>query len=147
MPPRSLPLSRLALPRLVAPLAVVAVLTTACGSTDEGTAAPVPTPSPATSSAPASPAAASPAPEAAPSSASDAEPVTVTISSFDYDVPASVPAGAELVGVNEDAEAHTFTLRDGESVVVQGGATATITAPGTAGSYEVVCDLDRKSVV
>ena len=141
---RSSPLSRSRPAHLLAPLALVAVLTTACGSTDEGTAALDPAASPSTSVTAPTPSSPSPASAevSAPSSApAGAEPVTVTISGFEYGVPDSVPAGAELTVVNEDAEAHTFTVRDGESVVVQGGMTATVAAPAAAGTYEVICDF------
>ena len=138
-----MPLSRARRAHLLASLAVVAVLTTACGSADDGTAALEPAASPSTSATAASPSTSpAPAEASAPSSApAGAQPVTVTISGFDYGVPDAVPAGAELTVVNEDAEAHTFTVRDGESVVVQGGKTATVAAPAAAGTYEVVCDL------
>ena len=142
---RSSPPSHPRRAKLLAPLAVVAVLATACGSTDEGAAAPDPAVSPSTKATAPSPSSQSPAPSteaSAPSSApARAEPVTVTISGFEYGVPDSVPAGAELTVVNEDAEAHTFTVRDGESVVVQGGMTATVAAPAAAGAYEVVCEF------
>jgi plastocyanin len=129
---------------LLASLAVVGLLTTACGSADEATAALDPAASPATSATAPTPSSPSPtsAEVSAPSSApAVAEPATITISSFEYGVPDSVPAGAELAVVNEDAEAHTFTVRDGESVVVQGGMTVTVAAPAAAGLYEVVCDF------
>ena len=126
--------------RLLLVLGAAALLATGCSSGEDvaapgvttGTAAPTAAAEP--SAPPAStdtPAPVSPAAEA----------VTITISEFEYDVPESVPAGSEVEVVNEDREAHTFTLADGgPSVVVQGGATETVTAP-SAGSYGIVCDF------
>jgi len=73
-----------------------------------------------------------------------AEEVVVTIRSFEYEMPESVPAGATITVVNEDSELHTFTATgDGASIDldVPGGMSATVTAPEQPGSYEVVCEL------
>jgi len=131
--------------RLLLPLTALLALLTACSSGDQvaeadNAAAPSPSASSAASASPASPAAPSVSPSAAPEAA--AEPATVTIADFAYDVPASVAPGAQVQIVNEDREAHTFTLADGgPSVVVQGGASGTVTAPDLPGTYGVVCDF------
>ena len=139
--------------RLLLPVVVLAALTTACGS--EPTAAPpgaapspaAPSPagpspagpSPAASSGPASP---SPAAPAAPTAAAPASAATLTIQDFEYDVPSTVAAGAEVRVVNQDGEAHTVTLKGTDvAVVVQGGATVVLTAPAKAGTYQIGCDF------
>ena len=137
--------------RLLLPVAAVVLLAAACSSADDGAAsarptAPAPSPSASASqeaapspeeAAPTTPAA------AAPTEAAAAPPATVTIAGFDYSVPPSVPAGAELKVTNEDREAHTFTLSGGGGVqvVVPGGATVSVTAPAKAGRYPIVCDF------
>ena len=126
--------------RLLLVLGAAALLATGCSS-GEDSAAPgtstdtaVPTAADEPSGPPAS------ADATAPASAA-AKAVTIPISEFEYDVPESIPAGSEVEVVNEDREAHTLTLSDGgPSVVIQGGATETFTAPA-AGSYGIVCDF------
>lgn len=130
--------------RLLLVLGAAALLATGCSS-GEDSAAPVtstdtaaPTAA-AESSAP--PASVDATPTASPAAEAPAEAVIITISEFEYDVPESVPAGSKVEVVNKDREAHTVTLADGgPSVVVQGGATETFTAPA-AGSYRIVCDF------
>jgi plastocyanin len=130
---------------LLVPLAAVVLLTTACSG--GGTTPTAGAPSASGSQAPSAgegPSTAAPlaAPSAGPTSAAPAPAPTITIAGFDYDVPASVEAGAQVQVVNEDAEAHTVTLRGGgASLVVQAGSTATLTAPSRAGSWEIVCDF------
>ena len=131
MTPRSHPT------RLLVPLAALALLA-ACSSSSGSTAAPSTTSSPPAAAGPAAP----PSPAAQPS-ATKAQAATVTIEGFEYQVPTSVPAGAKVMVLNKDSEAHTLTLggdADGQ-VVVQGGKTVTITAPSKSGSYPVVCDF------
>jgi len=121
---------------------VTVVLLTACSSSEpetSTTAAPESTTSaaPSTSSAPS----ASPAPTTS-TSAAAAQSATITIEGFDYAVPASVAAGAQVRVVNNDGEAHTVTIPDGPSIVVPPrGATMTFDAPAKAGTYEIVCDF------
>lgn len=129
--------------KLLLVLGATALLATGCSS-GEDSAAPGTTTGPAPTAA-AEPSAAAeasaPPASASPEAEAPAEPVTITISDFEYAVPESVSAGAEIEVVNEDAEAHTVTLADGgPSIVVQGGATGTFTAPA-AGSYAIVCQF------
>jgi plastocyanin len=141
--------------RMLLSLAVVALLGTACSSSDGMDSAAAPT----------APAMASTAPMAEPSEPSEpsepatmpsavaepsppapadtgAEAVTITIADFDYAVPGPVAAGAEVKVLNKDREAHTVTLKGDSDVqlVVQGGETDTFTAP-PAGTYTIVCDF------
>ena len=124
--------------RLLLVLSITALLATGCSSGEDSAA-------PATTTDTAAPTAAA-EPSAPPASADASAPaeamtITITISEFEYDVPESVPAGSEVEIVNQDRESHTVTLADGgPSVVVQGGATKTFTAPA-AGSYGIVCDF------
>jgi len=130
--------------RLLLVLGVTALLATGCSS-GEDSAAPATTTDTAAPTAAAEPPAPSASADAtapaSPAAEAPAEAVTITISEFEYDVPESVPAGSEVEVVNQDREAHTVTLADGgPSVVVQGGATKTFTAPA-AGSYGIVCQF------
>ena len=132
------PLLRLLLPVVVV---VVAGLTTAC-SADPTSAPPAataspPGPAPTGSAGPAASSPAAPGGSTAPAAAA-----TITIRDFAYDVSATVSAGAEIMVVNEDGEAHTLTLGGSDvNVVVQGKETATFTAPSKAGTYEISCDF------
>ncbi len=63
---------------------------------------------------------------------------TVTIEDFEYDVPTTVPAGAELQVTNKDTTAHTFSV-DGAGGGVGPGATEEISAPTEPGTYEITC--------
>jgi plastocyanin len=117
--------------RLLVSGALVLVGATACAAGED---APAPAPPPAATPEPADSA---PAPTDTEDGTAEA---VVTISDFAYDVPDSVAAGSQITVVNEDREAHTFTLRGTDvDLVLQGGQTATVTVPGEAGTYEVVC--------
>ncbi len=90
------------------------------------------------------PAAADPAlsaTETAGGGGSAAEQVVITILEFSYDVPASVPAGAEVTVRNEDGVGHTVTSdEDGLfDVVIGPGEEATFTAPAQAGEFGFHC--------
>ena len=96
-----------------------------------------PSPSP-TTSAPAT----STSPGAAPSaSASAVEPVLITIKDFKYTMPASVAPGSKVTIKNADGQSHTVTsaTRGAFDVTVEGGGSATFTAPTAPGSYPFVC--------
>lgn len=67
---------------------------------------------------------------------------TATISGFAFQLPASVTPGAQISVTNDDGASHTLTADDGSfTVSVGGGKTATVTAPATAGSYPVHCEI------
>jgi plastocyanin len=70
-----------------------------------------------------------------------AEQVVITILEFSYDVPSSVPAGAEVTVRNEDGVGHTVTS-DEEGVfdvIIGPGEEATFTAPAEAGEFPFHC--------
>jgi plastocyanin len=121
---------------------VTLVLLTACSSSEQETTTTVTKESttstaPSTSQAPS----ASPAP-ATSASAATAQGATITIEDFDYAVPPSVAAGAQVQVVNNDGEAHTVTIPGGPSIVVPPrGSTMTFSAPAKAGTYDIVCDF------
>lgn len=83
------------------------------------------------------PTAASSAPASGPAAAA----AVITIADFAFATPASVPAGATVTVTNKDSTAHTVTAsgKGGFDVTVQGGASATFTAPDSPGSYPFVC--------
>ena len=128
-------------PRLLLPLVAALLLLPACSSSDDGPVGAAASPA---ATAAAGPTAGAPAATPAPTGAAAdvAETPRITIADFAYAVPPSVTAGAEVELVNEDSEAHTVTLADGgPSVVVQGGTTATLTAPAQAGTYRIGCEF------
>lgn len=69
--------------------------------------------------------------------------VRMTIQGFAFQVPDKVAAGATVMVVNNDKEPHTVTSTGdgGFNVTVPGGATASFTAPATAGRYDFVCNF------
>ena len=128
-----------ALPWLTTGVVVLTACSSAATSTARTTAGPAPTTAPPASPAGASPAATTAAPTAPTAPAAGA---TITIRDFSYAVPASVGAGVQVQVVNDDAEAHTLTLRGGPSVVVPPrGAMVIFRAPTRTGTYEIVCDF------
>lgn len=67
---------------------------------------------------------------------------TITIHNFMFSVPASVPAGSTVTVVNQDTTDHTVTASSGGfNVPVGASASATFTAPSSAGSYAFVCSI------
>lgn len=127
-------------------LAIVLVGAAGCGSGDQPTSeAP---PAETTSAAEATPeetaAAEEPASEEAseePTEEAPAEEIVITIRDFEYEMPETVPAGAEITVVNEDTAPHTVTSTETEDfdAVAQGGETVTFTAPSEPGEYPFVC--------
>jgi plastocyanin len=121
---------------------VTLVLLTACSSSEQETST-MATPESTTSTAPST----SPAPSASPApatsaSAATAQGATITIEDFDYTVPPSIAAGAQVQVVNNDGEAHTVTIPGGPSIVVPPrGSTMTFSAPAKAGTYDIICDF------
>ena len=117
------------------PLAAATVLAGCSGSTTASTkAASTPTASSPTSATTSTPATATKAP--ATTSAA-----VLTIKNFMYIVPASVKAGSTVMVKNVDGTAHTVTIKGSPALIVQPGATATLTAPAKPGTYPITCDF------
>ncbi len=75
-------------------------------------------------------------------SAAGGSSATATISGFAFQLPASVTPGAQISVTNDDGASHTLTADDGSfTVSLSGGKTGTVTAPATAGSYPVHCEI------
>lgn len=69
-----------------------------------------------------------------------AEEVVITISDFAFDVPDSVPPGAQVTVVNEDSSFHTVTADDGTfDEGARKGEPVTFTAPEEPGEYPFHC--------
>ena len=112
-----------------------------CGSGDSGTEE---APETETSSAEETPSEEETSAEAAEEESEEPEAaaeIVITIVDFAYEMPDSVPAGAEITVVNEDAVAHTETSEEGGlfDAVVQPGESVTFTAPEEPGEYPFVC--------
>lgn len=77
----------------------------------------------------------------APAEEAQAEEIVITIRNFEYEMPETVPAGAEITVVNEDTAPHTVTTTETEDfdAIVQGGETTTFTAPSEPGEYPFFC--------
>jgi plastocyanin len=67
----------------------------------------------------------------------------ITMQNTSFKVTGPVKAGATVNIKNNDSFQHTVTSDDGTSfdVTVDGGKTATITAPSKAGSYKFHCNI------
>lgn len=76
-----------------------------------------------------------------PAEEAPAEEIVITIRDFKYEMPDSVPAGAEITVINEDTAPHTVTTTETEDfdAVAAGGETVTFTAPSEPGEYPFVC--------
>ena len=76
-----------------------------------------------------------------PTEEAPAEEIVITIRNFEYEMPETVPAGAEITVVNEDTAPHTVTTTETEDfdAIVQGGETTTFTAPTEPGEYPFFC--------
>ncbi|MFK5645530.1 cupredoxin domain-containing protein [Ornithinimicrobium sp. LYQ121] len=75
-----------------------------------------------------------------PSSTEATTELVIVISDFDYEVPDSVPPGAQITIRNEDSVGHTVTADDGGfDVVVGPGEQATLTAPAQEGEFPFHC--------
>ncbi len=111
---------------------VVLATTAACGGGGEAESAPPAASSDSATSAPAESSAAT--------AEEPAEKVVITISDFAFDVPKSVPPGAEVTVVNEDSSFHTVTADDGTfDVGARKGEPVTFTAPDEPGEYPFHC--------
>ncbi|GAB3534826.1 hypothetical protein GCM10027403_11490 [Arthrobacter tecti] len=78
---------------------------------------------------------------AEPTEDAPAEEIVITIRNFEYEMPESVPAGAEITVINEDTAPHTVTTSETEDfdAVAAGGETVTFTAPSEPGEYPFIC--------
>lgn len=76
-----------------------------------------------------------------PTEEAPAEEIVITIRDFEYEMPETVPAGAEITVVNEDTAPHTVTTTETDDfdAIVQGGETTTFTAPSEPGEYPFIC--------
>ena len=86
-----------------------------------------------------------PASSSPPAASSPAGPtagaVTMTLSEFQFS-PTTAKPGQTVDVVNEDSAPHTVTIASADiDVGVPGGGTASFTAPATAGTYDLTCDL------
>ena len=66
---------------------------------------------------------------------------TISIENFDFAGPETIAAGVTLTVRNLDGAPHTLTFRAGDvdTGTLDGGATATITAPSAPGVHEFFC--------
>ena len=111
---------------------LVLATTAACGGSGETESAPSAARSELSSSAP--------APDSGAAAEQPAEEVVITISDFAFEVPESVPPGAEVTVVNEDSSFHTVTADEGTfDVGAQQGEPVTFTAPDEPGEYPFHC--------
>jgi plastocyanin len=67
----------------------------------------------------------------------------ITMQNTSFKVAGPVKAGATVNNKNNDSFTHTVTSDDGTSfnVSVDGGKTATVTAPSKAGTYKFHCNI------
>lgn len=138
MRPTMIPTAHRSRRRHVLALACLVALAAACGSSpnsDESPAPPAQSESAAASSVPTAPT------EPTAASPPAAEAATITIDSFTFNTPATVPAGAEIAVTNSDPAEHSVTADAGDAfnVEIEGGQTATFTAPTEPGSYPFFC--------
>ncbi|MGW0469281.1 cupredoxin domain-containing protein [Streptomyces sp. NPDC003027] len=113
-------------PHMVVAIVVLCLLTALAGCSASGGTAPT-SPSPSTPSA---------------TSVSEER---IVIKDFRFE-PAdlTVAPGVKVFVVNEDSAPHTVTAEDAtafDTGTIEGGQTATFTAPPTAGTYRYLCDI------
>jgi len=66
----------------------------------------------------------------------------ISITNFEFTVPASVAPGAQITIKNGDSQAHTVSSKTGGfDVKVDPDGTAKFTAPSKPGSYPFVCSF------
>ena len=81
-----------------------------------------------------------PSPDSATTAEEPAEEIVITIFGFTFDVPESIPPGAEVTVVNEDSSYHTVTSDQGTfDVGARQGEPVTFTAPDEPGEYPFHC--------
>lgn len=68
---------------------------------------------------------------------------TITIEGFAFSGPAAVAPGTTLTVTNQDGAPHTLTFRDGQgdTGTIEGGGSATLTAPTAPGTYAFFCAI------
>lgn len=132
---------------LATAVGLVLALSGCSGSSTAGSAAPAVT-SPSTSSsaspshAPGESASASTTTSGTTSATASAAAAVISIKDFMFVVPASVAPGAMITIKNEDSQAHTVTSKQGGfDVKVFPNDSAMLTAPKSAGSFELTCDF------
>jgi plastocyanin len=78
---------------------------------------------------------------ATPTSAAGPPAAEISIDNFTFNTPATVPAGATIAVKNADPAEHSVTADSGDAfnIDVEGGETATFTAPTKPGSYPYHC--------
>ena len=79
-------------------------------------------------------------PSVAPADAGEAN---IMIEGFAFSALAPVAPGTEISVANLDGDQHTLTAEDGSfnTGALDGGATASITAPDAPGTYTFVCNI------
>jgi plastocyanin len=71
---------------------------------------------------------------------------TITIKSFEFQIPDSVSPGATITVDNQDGTAHTVTSDDDEFDDTANAGTSTFTAPTKPGSYPFHCQFHPQMV-
>ena len=113
---------------------LVLATTAACGGGSEAE------PAPPAAGAQSEPSSSAPSPDTGATAETPAEEIVITISDFTFEVPESVPPGAEITVVNEDSAYHTVTSDDGSfDVGARDGEPVTFTAPDEPGEYPFHC--------
>jgi plastocyanin len=114
-----------------AAICAVAAIATACGGSAST--------EPATTTAAATTTVASPTEETSPTAAAEA--ATITIAGNNFGEPVTVPPGAQVTVVNNDAVEHSVTSQTGGQfdVHVEGNEEGTLTAPNQPGEYAFYC--------
>ncbi|MFI0990799.1 cupredoxin domain-containing protein [Streptomyces exfoliatus] len=116
-------------PHTVLPLVLLFLVTTLAGCSDSGgTSTPT-------------------SPSASPTSVTPAQEARIVIKNFRFEPSdLTVAPGTEITVVNEDSTPHTVTAEAAnafDTSTIQGGKTATFTAPPTAGTYPYLCDIHQ----
>ncbi len=80
---------------------------------------------------------------AAPAAPAEQAQAAITIEGFAFDGPESVPAGTAITVTNLDGAPHTLTFRQAgiDTGTLDGGASATVTAPTEPGTYDFFCTI------
>lgn len=123
-------------------VAVLGLLLSGCSSSSDISKSATDTSQPTSVSSPSTPAPSSSAPTKSATAEPSVDSAAINIQDFVFEDPAPVAPGAEITVTNEDSTSHTVTSSDGAfDVTVEGGATATFTAPSKPGEYAYVCNF------